>query len=172
MTAGSASALSKAAAMRATASLNVSVDGIRARRRKLTCTLLRSPQYTPQHSACSYREERPMAHRIETITVKASPMEVFLFEPQGKGPHPGLILCQHIPGGHTGVENDKFTLETAERYAANGYAVAAPFIFHWWPKSAEMEVKRNEFRDDWTIPDLLATYELLASKPNVDGNRV
>ena len=113
-----------------------------------------------------------MAHRIETVTVKGSPMEVFLFEPQGAGPHPGLILCQHIPGGHTGVENDKFTLETAERYATNGYAVAAPFIFHWWPKSDSMEVKREAFRDDWTIPDLLATYELLAAKPNVDGNRI
>ena len=84
-----------------------------------------------------------MAYRIETISVKGSPMEVFLFEPQGAGPHPGVILCQHIPGGHTGVENDKFTLETAARYAKNGYAVAAPFIFHWWPKSAAIEVKRN-----------------------------
>ena len=113
-----------------------------------------------------------MAHRIETITVNGSPMEVFVFEPKGTGPHPGLILCQHIPGGHSGVENDKFTLSTAQRYADNGYVVAAPFIFHWWPKSAEMEVKRNAFRDDWTIPDLLATFELLAAMKSVDRNRI
>jgi carboxymethylenebutenolidase len=113
-----------------------------------------------------------MAQRIETISVKGSPMEVFIFEPKGPGPHPGLILCQHIPIGHTGIENDKFTLAIAARYAANGYVVAAPFIFHWWPKSADMEVKRNEFRDDWTMPDLLATYELLSAMPNVNADRI
>ena len=47
-----------------------------------------------------------MTHRIETTEVNGSPMEVFLFEPEGPGPHPGLVLCQHIPVGHTGVEND------------------------------------------------------------------
>ena len=113
-----------------------------------------------------------MAQRIETISVKGSPMEVFIFEPKGPGPHPGLILCQHIPIGHTGIENDKFTLAIAARYAENGYVVAAPFIFHWWPKSADMEVKRNEFRDDWTMPDLLATYELLSAMPNVNADRI
>jgi carboxymethylenebutenolidase len=113
-----------------------------------------------------------MAQHIETISVKGSPMEVFIFEPKGPGPHPGLILCQHIPIGHTGIENDKFTLATAARYAENGYVVAAPFIFHWWPKSADMEVKRNEFRDDWTMPDLLATYELLSAMPNLNADRI
>lgn len=113
-----------------------------------------------------------MAYRIVTVDVKGSPMEVFLFEPKGPGPHPGLIACQHIPIGHTGIENDKFTLETAQRYADNGFVVAAPFIFHWWPKSGDIEVKRKEFRDDWTIPDLLAAYDVLAGMPNVDPKRV
>ena len=53
-------------------------------------------------------------HRIETVTVQDGPMEVFIFEPEGAGPHPGIVLCQHIPIGHTGVENDTFTLTTAE----------------------------------------------------------
>lgn len=113
-----------------------------------------------------------MTHNIETLTVKGSPMEVFLFEPAGKGPHPGIVLCQHIPAGHSGVENDKFSLATAQRYADNGYYVAVPFTFHWWPKSAEMEVKRNGYRDDWTILDLQAAYELLASQSSVDRERI
>lgn len=113
-----------------------------------------------------------MTHRIETTDVNGSPMEVFLFEPEGAGPHPGLVLCQHIPVGHTGVENDEFTLKTAERFAENGYLVAAPFIFHWWPKSDEMGVKRDAFRDDWTTLDLNAAYKLLAAKENVDANRI
>ena len=75
-----------------------------------------------------------MAYRIQTVHVRGSSMEVFLFEPAGARPHTGIVLCQHIPVGHTGVENDVVTLGVAERYAANGYAVVAPFIFHWWPK--------------------------------------
>ena len=113
-----------------------------------------------------------MTYRIETTEVQGSPMEVFIFEPEGPGPHPGLVQCQHIPGGHTGVENDEFTIATAERYAANGYVVAVPFIFHWWPKSDEMEGKRVAFRDDWTIPDLDAAFSVLAGMENVDADRI
>ena len=61
---------------------------------------------------------------------------------------------------------------TAERYAENGYAVAAPFIFHWWPKEEDMQVKRDEFRDDWTIPDLNAAYAMLAGMDNVDSEKI
>ncbi len=113
-----------------------------------------------------------MTHRIEITDVQGSPMEVFIFEPEGAGPHPGIVLCQHIPVGHTGVENDTFTLKTAERYAENGYAVTVPFIFHWWPKEEEMQVKRDEFRDDWTIPDLNAAYAMLAGMDNVDSEKI
>jgi carboxymethylenebutenolidase len=113
-----------------------------------------------------------MSTRIETVKVKDSPMEVFLFMPAGAGPHPGIVLCQHIPVGHTGVENDTVTLATAERYAANGYAVAVPFIFHWWAKSDEMQKKRDEFRDDWTTLDLKAAFDLLAKQPGVDAKRI
>lgn len=99
-------------------------------------------------------------------------MEVFVFLPQGTGPHPGLVLCQHIPVGHTGIENDTVTLAIAGRYCENGYAVAVPFIFHWWPKSADIEVKRAEFRDDRVREDLRAAFDLLAAQPGVDGRRI
>lgn len=113
-----------------------------------------------------------MTQRIEIVPVRGNPMEVFLFTPTGDGPHPGLVLCQHIPVGHTGLENDTVTLKTAERYCGNGYAVAVPFIFHWWPKSADIELKRAEFRDDWTRQDLEAACALLAERPNVDARRI
>lgn len=113
-----------------------------------------------------------MDYRIEATSVLEVPMEVFLFEPKTPGPHPGLVQCQYIPVGHTGVENDTVTLKTAERYCANGYAVAVPFIFHWWPKQAEMQQKRDEFRDDWTTLDLEAAHDVLAKRPDVDANRI
>ncbi len=112
-----------------------------------------------------------MAYRIETTEVQGSPMEVFLFEPEGAGPHPGLVLCQHFPG-NMGIEKDPFTLKTAERYAENGYAVSVPFLYHWWPKEADGQIKRQEFRDDWTIPDLNAGFEMLAGLANLDSGKI
>ena len=79
-----------------------------------------------------------MQHRIDTVTVNHDPMEVFMYLPDGDGPHPGIVLAMHIPVGHTGIENDTFTMKTAERYAENGFAVAVPFIFHWWPKTDDV----------------------------------
>ncbi|MEC8371708.1 MAG: hypothetical protein VXZ99_12935 [Pseudomonadota bacterium] len=61
-----------------------------------------------------------MQHRIDTVTVNHDPMEVFMYLPDGDGPHPGIVLAMHIPVGHTGIENDTFTMKTAERYAENG----------------------------------------------------
>ncbi|MBT6095038.1 MAG: dienelactone hydrolase family protein [Rhodospirillaceae bacterium] len=99
-------------------------------------------------------------------------MEIFMFLPEGEGPHPGIVLAQHIPVGHTGIENDTFTLKTAERYAENGYMVAVPFIFHWWPKEETKEMKRDAFRDDWTVLDLQAAYDHLAAEDSVDATRI
>ena len=85
-----------------------------------------------------------MNYTIDKVEVGGSEMEVFFFEPEGAGDKPGLILCQHIPVGHTGIENDEFTLVTAERFAGAGYRVAVPFIFHWWPKDEEMMTKARK----------------------------
>lgn len=112
-----------------------------------------------------------MAYRIETTEVQGSPMEVFLFEPEGAGPHPGLVLAQHIPG-HGGIEQDPFTINTAERYAENGFAVSIPFLYHWWPKEDGIDIKREEFNDKQTAPDLKAGFDALAALDNVDGGRI
>lgn len=111
-------------------------------------------------------------HDVQTVDVQGSAMEVFLFEPEGDGPHPGLILAQHIPVGHTGIENDTFTLRAAERFAEHGYVVAAPFIFHWWPKDADIQVKRDESRDDWMVADMQAAFGVLSSRADVDRERI
>ena len=113
-----------------------------------------------------------MTHRIDTVTVSDSPMEIFMYRPEGDGPHPGIVLAQHIPVGHTGIENDTFTMKTAERYAENGYAVAVPFIFHWWSKEDDIQIKRDEFRDDWTRLDLQVAFDHLAAEDGVDGSRI
>lgn len=109
---------------------------------------------------------------IQTVIVEDSPMEVFLFEPAGDGPHAGIVLAQHIPVGHTGIENDTFTLKTAQRLAASGYAVAVPFIFHWWPKGADIQLKRDESRDDRMVADMQASFSLLTGMESIDPHRI
>ena len=111
-------------------------------------------------------------YSIEEVDVLGSNMEVFLFRPEGEGPHPGLVLAQHIPMGHTGIENDEFTLATARRFAEQGFVVAVPFLFHWWPKTEEMARKKDESRDDWMVADMQAAFKLLATQPDVNGERI
>jgi len=118
-------------------------------------------------------------HQIQIVNVGGSPMEVFLFEPptsarppQPQAQRPGLLLLQHLPVGHTGLENDEFTLRTAERFAQQGYVVAAPFLFHWWPKSADLQLKREQSRDERTKLDLQASFALLAGRADVDQRRI
>jgi len=111
-------------------------------------------------------------HTIASVNVLDSPMEVFVFRPTGAGPHPALMLAQHIPMGHTGLENDIFTLTTARRFADNGYVVVVPFLFHWWPRDAPMEKKREESRDDWIVADMQAAFAYLVTLPEVDVKRI
>jgi len=107
-----------------------------------------------------------------TVDSIGQPMELFVFTPAGNGPHPAIILSQHIPVGHTGIENDTFTLKTAERLASAGYVVAVPFIFHWWPKSDSIEVKREQSRDDWMVADMQASFDYLTNRRDVNKDRI
>lgn len=111
-------------------------------------------------------------YELVTVDVQGSAMDVFLFIPAANTPLPGIVLAQHIPVGHAGIENDTFTLETAQRFAANGYAVAVPFIFHWWPKTDSLDKKKAESRDDRMLADISAAFEVLAQQPGVDENRI
>jgi carboxymethylenebutenolidase len=111
-------------------------------------------------------------YEILTTEVLGNSMEVFLFRPQGPGPFPAILLAQHIPMGHAGLEHDVFTLDTAQRFADHGYVVAVPFLFHWWPKEAPLERKREEARDDLMVEDMKAGMALLESQPDVLRDRI
>ena len=108
-------------------------------------------------------------YKTEIVDVQGhkqtSPMEVLIFEPEGAGPHPGLVVAQHIPLAHSGLENDEWQIHVGERYAQAGYVVAMPFVFHWWAKDADIQIKRDEFRDDDAVADLRAAQQLLAALP-------
>lgn len=107
-----------------------------------------------------------------TLDVQGSPMSTLVFNPEGEGPHPALIIAQHLPVAHAGLEKDPFTIDVGERYAAAGYVCAIPFIFHWWPEDEDVAVKREGFRDDWTVADLEATFGMLAGMDSVDEEKI
>ena len=111
-------------------------------------------------------------YRSEYLDVQGQRMHTLVFEPQGAGPHPGLVIAQHLPIAHAGLEKDPFTIDIGERYAAAGYVCVIPFIFHWWSEDTDIALKREQFRDDWTVADMDAAYNFLASMPNVDANRI
>lgn len=106
------------------------------------------------------------------VDVQGSPMDVLVFAPEGAGPFPGLVALQHIPVAHQGLEVDPFQIDVGERLAAAGYVCAMPFIFHWWPKEADITLKREGFRDDWVIADMDAAYDLLCADSKVDNERI
>jgi carboxymethylenebutenolidase len=111
-------------------------------------------------------------YRSVMLDVQGQPMHTLVFEPTGPGPHPGVVIAQHLPIAHAGLEKDPFTLDVGERYAAAGYACVIPFIFHWWPEDADIQVKRDAFRDDWTVADLDAAYRHLAGMSTVNAHRI
>lgn len=111
-------------------------------------------------------------YRNEILEVEGSPMDTLVFEPEGSGPVPGIVVAQHLPTAHMGLEKDPFTIDIGERFAAAGYACVIPFIFHWWPTDEELGVKREEFRDDRVVADLDAAYALAGGLDQVDASRI
>jgi carboxymethylenebutenolidase len=108
----------------------------------------------------------------ETLHVMGNDMQVLHFSPSTPGPHPALIVAQHFPLAHEGLEKDPFQLVTGERYANAGFVCAMPYFFHWWPSDEDAQVKRGAFRDDWTVADLKVTFEWLSHVDNVDSKRI
>jgi len=113
-----------------------------------------------------------VSHSKQTVDVNGSAMEILVFEPEGDGPVPGIVVAQHLPIAHEGLEKDPFTLDIGERLAASGYACVIPYVFHWWPPETDIDVKRAEWRDDWTIADLAAANAVLTGLDRVDSSRI
>ena len=111
-------------------------------------------------------------YRSTSVDVLGAPVPVLVFEPAGAGPHPGLVIAQHLPIAHAGLAKDPFTLDVGARYAAAGYLCVIPYLFHWWPPDTDVAVKRDSFRDDWTVADLDAAFRLLAGMANVRAGSI
>ena len=107
-----------------------------------------------------------------TVDIQGSPMEVLSFVPEGPGPFPGIVVAQHLPIAHEGLEKDPFTIDVGERLAKAGYVSVTPCVFHWWDPEEDIAVKREEFRDDRAVADYNAAFDMLVRSDKVDESRI
>lgn len=99
------------------------------------------------------------------VQVGGSPMRILHTAPAGAGPHPAMVIMFHRGGF------DDFTDKLAADLAAAGYVTATPDVYHYPPVHEKAE--DNDFpRDPEIIADISATIDYLASRGDVDMNRL
>ena len=69
--------------------------------------------------------------RFETLTVKGQPMQLYIEEPFGAGPHPAVVVAHH----RWGIE--EVTQDNVRRLARAGMVAAAPEHYFRRPKGEE-----------------------------------
>jgi carboxymethylenebutenolidase len=107
----------------------------------------------------------------ETITVqgyKGESVHTYFARPLGKGPFPGIVLINHMPGW------DEFYRETARRFAQHGYLAICPDIYcrfgHGTPD--EMAAKARAaggVPDDSVVGDCEGAMKYLKGLPYSNG---
>jgi carboxymethylenebutenolidase len=104
--------------------------------------------------------------RIDTLTVGGSPMRAIVGVPKGEGPHPAIVVMCHIGG------IDAFTRSRCEELAREGYAAAAPDIFHYHPWTEDRDERRAALRDERIVADIDAALDHLIATADADPKRL
>ena len=110
-----------------------------------------------------------MPASLQKLTVGEVEMSTYLSVPEGEGPFPAMIVIHHAPGV------DMFIREIADRLAREGYATAAPDLFHRITKEMVEQTgrsRRDQLSDPDIIADVNATVDFLRSHGAVDRERL
>lgn len=99
-----------------------------------------------------------MTARWETATVNGEQMRVYVGIPQRDGPVPAVVIAHHGPGLDEAIQ------DVAHRLYREGYAVAAPDLFHRIPAGTEMMASIGLLRDEEIVADMNAAVALLKAK--------
>ena len=94
----------------------------------------------------------------ETINVYGQDMRVYVSVPSGSGPFPAVVVSQH--GG--GV--DQFIRDMSDRLASEGYAAAAPELYHRITDDmlADGSSRFSHLSDPDIVADIDATVDFFA----------
>jgi carboxymethylenebutenolidase len=113
--------------------------------------------------------------KVEINVADGTRMAAYTSRPDEAGPHPGLLLFQEAFGVNHHIRN------VADRFAAEGYVVIAPELFHRTAPPG-FEVSYRDFPSvmpniqamtpETAEMDIRSSYDWLHSNANADGNRI
>ena len=115
-----------------------------------------------------------VASRWEQIDVGDKTMNVYVAAPHGGGDHPGIVLIQEIFGVNPHIRG------VADRWAREGYFVAAPDVFHRQGDRFESGYdnlqpgfeRMGKLRDDEFQRDAGTLLEWMRTQPGVRKDRI
>ena len=108
-----------------------------------------------------------MASSWQNVQVDGSKMPLYLSTPESGGPVPGIVVVH----GQSGLEN--FIKDTTHMLALQGYAAAAPNLYHRDGPDCKDEnsVRKARLRDPSIIRDIEGVIAFLKSHPRVNPGR-
>ncbi len=109
-------------------------------------------------------------HHFVSLQTEDGPMSTYVAAPEGREPHPGVLVIQ----GMHGIAS--FELEVAERLAENGFVAAVPDMFHRGPACFSAEElgqrRRGRMSDPQVLVDVNATLEFVQLQPYVQADHI
>lgn len=113
--------------------------------------------------------------KVQLKVAESSPMQAYVARPDGKGPHPGLMVFQEAFGVNAHIR------DVTERFAEQGYVAIAPELFHR-TAPAGFEASYSDFPSirphiqavtaEAAEADIRATYDWLHSNAQVKPDNI
>ena len=109
-----------------------------------------------------------MASTWESAQVDGNKMPLYLSVPESGGPVPGIVVVH----GQSGLEN--FIKDTTHMLALQGYAAAAPNLYHRDGPDCQDDnpVRKARVRDPSIIRDIEGAIGFLKNHPRVDAGKL
>jgi len=115
----------------------------------------------------------PTSTKTATVSTPDGQMDLFVAQPDGAGPHAGLLVIQEAFG-----VNDQIKSVT-QRFADQGYVAVAPDLFHRFEQKVvpynDMQTAIGSIMklgDDLVTADVNAALGYLKSQPNVKHDKI
>ncbi|MDA8383689.1 MAG: dienelactone hydrolase family protein [Betaproteobacteria bacterium] len=102
----------------------------------------------------------------EAVRVDGRDMALYVAQPEGAGPFPGLVVIQHAFGV------DAFVRAMADQLAEAGYVAAAPDLYHRQTEMRAPLERMAQLKDAEVITDINATIEALRADRRVQHEHI